>query len=930
MKTTGIGILMAFLALLAPAQDKKALEQRERLSSLHKVTGPTDKAGGTHDKSNIGLFFENRGKLYPHEYAQGPSGSFPITLKPPHEYIYRINPLVGFPGNVIQGRYTTDEEWEAVAGYHNRDSAQIAFSDRPYTWPATGWPVKDASGNPVIFSDQDSYCVYSDSNNSKAMLGIQVNQTGYAFSLKLIQDMIIYKFNVINKSPKRYDSLYFGMYIDIDVGAVENSPNSEYSDDKLDIDRQRNLLYFYDSKGYSRDWGTPTGFFGVAMLQSPSVGGVPLGITDMHYNLYDNDLDRDSIQYGILASAPYLYNSRDGTKYFHLGANAPNLHFDDPGTIPAGGLDLVANIGSGPSTIGPGDTLTFVIAILAGNSKEEIAANTDRAANLVALNYLRPRPPLPFPKITVVPGDGSVNISWDNAAEFSRDPVSGHVFEGYRLYKSVDLGAHWDQIDRNQFPNTSPDPIPLAVFDRIDSIAPDNGLQYSYVDSSVTNGFEYWYSITAYDRGDTLVPSLEDARGNNASAPNLGIAIPRASAIGRTPVSSTPLEQIGTGVSNVRFTVLPDDVPEAAGRTYEIRFAPVARIERGDLRTILSVTRDSLGASTSDMFCIAFSSPATYRLRDLTLGKVLVASGRYLSDSTISISGLRIRMSDTAQQANFRPQAGDSIVISLGLSVTANGSEVLPLQPAKYNLRYATSNGVIISLAPIDPLQSIQQTAGTREVTVRASVSAPDAVTNNLYRLRFDRVYADSARSVFYADISVRNNADSVVKTQDSLSSGGALSFTGFSLTVQFDSTASVGTVVEVRTVKRLPLTYLDAFSFATVGATSNSSTVAAELGRVKVVPNPYLVSSQYEREYGALRREPIRELKFINLPAVCTIYIFTIAGDKVQTIEHNSADGTESWDLRGAGGRVIAPGIYLYLVKTDNAEKLDRFAVIK
>jgi len=35
-------------------------------------------------------------------------------------------------------------------------------------------------------------------------------------------------------------------------------------------------------------------------------------------------------------------------------------------------------------------------------------------------------------------------------------------------------------------------------------------------------------------------------------------------------------------------------------------------------------------------------------------------------------------------------------------------------------------------------------------------------------------------------------------------------------------------------------------------------------------------------------------------------------------------------WDLRGTGGRVIAPGVYLYLVRAGSAEKLGRFAVIK
>jgi hypothetical protein len=103
-----------------------------------------------------------------------------------------------------------------------------------------------------------------------------------------------------------------------------------------------------------------------------------------------------------------------------------------------------------------------------------------------------------------------------------------------------------------------------------------------------------------------------------------------------------------------------------------------------------------------------------------------------------------------------------------------------------------------------------------------------------------------------------------------------------------------------------------------------------ADLEKIKVVPNPYVISSLYEQEYGLLLREPIRALKFNNLPAHCTIYIFNIAGDKVQTIEHASDNGTETWNMRAVGGREIAPGIYLYLVKTETAQKLGRFAVIK
>jgi hypothetical protein len=54
------------------------------------------------------------------------------------------------------------------------------------------------------------------------------------------------------------------------------------------------------------------------------------------------------------------------------------------------------------------------------------------------------------------------------------------------------------------------------------------------------------------------------------------------------------------------------------------------------------------------------------------------------------------------------------------------------------------------------------------------------------------------------------------------------------------------------------------------------------------------------------------------------------MAGDLVATLAHESDNGTETWNMRSAGGREIAAGVYVYIVKTETAQKIDRFAVIK
>lgn len=790
--------------------------------------GIVDRAGGLHNKSNIGEFFENRGRLYAKNLAQGVSGEFPIGSL--HEYIYYCNPMVGVPGNVVQCLYSKAQEWEAVPGYHNPDSAKVAMSDKPYTWPKTGWPVKDAAGKPVFVSNQDSYAVYCDSNNSKARLGIQINQTGYAFSDKSIRDMIIFTFDVINKSTVTYDSLFFCMYMDIDVGGY----TTDFGDQKLALDRKWNRVYAYDVDGWSNDWKTPTGVFGLMFMQTPKVNGVELGLTDFHYNSYDDDVNIDSVQYGQMSSARSLYSSAIGSKFIHPGANLPDIHYDDCATQPASGLDVIGYLGSGPYVALPGDTLKFMVAMIAGNTVAELDSTTVHAYELLAKNFVVTKPPDP-PKVTAVAGDKKVTLTWDSQSESIRDPLTGKLsFEGYRLYKSIDKGLHWDQIDRNLMPGTGADPVPLAIFDRVNGVGPDNGVQYCYVDTNVANGFDYRYSVTGYSIDEVRNSVLESARGNTTEDINYVSAIPRSAALGRIPVSATIPHQTGSGSSHLQFDIRPLDVADAGGRDYVIAFAPVAVLSLGNLRSALQLSVDANGPNTPKTFSLTFSSPSLYALRNLTDGTVLEPAGTYQSGTPIVFEGLRLTLTDDSTAAvGERPEQGDSLIIRQGIRVTSGTQTVLPLQPFSYGVGYSTSSGVIFAIQP----------------------------------------------------------ADSLAQSR---------------------------------------ITYNDRFAFSTTVAGATQPVTDADLERVKVVPNPYLISSLYEPEFGIIRREPIRQIRFNNLPSDCTIHIFNIAGDKVQTIEHHADSGTEAWDLRAAGGREIAPGIYLFLVKTDTAQKLGRFAVIK
>jgi hypothetical protein len=373
MKVTIIIILLLSIYSLFPQ------EKDGKKNSQNQILGINDRAAGIHNAGNIGLFFENRGKLYPRLLTQGPSGEFPINSG--KNYINRLNPMVGIPGNVVQGRYTINEEWEAIGGYHNPALAKIAFSDDPSTWhPVNGWPVKDSNGNPIFISDQDSYCVYADSNNSVNLLNIFIHQTGYVFADDSTEDIIFFKYELINESQNNLDSLYFSLYCDIDVGnATGGVP--EYNDDRIGFDKDNHFLFFFDD-GYTPEWSdSTTGYFGAIFLETPLTTQLQSGITDFHYNIYDDDVDIDTIQFGIISSSDGLYNSDVGYKYFHPGSTG-NMHFDDTSTVPQSGLDIVATISSGPYNLDINQSLVFYTALIGGDDYNDISKNMLTSKNV--------------------------------------------------------------------------------------------------------------------------------------------------------------------------------------------------------------------------------------------------------------------------------------------------------------------------------------------------------------------------------------------------------------------------------------------------------------------------------------------------------------------------------------------------------------------
>ena len=81
----------------------------------------------------------------------------------------------------------------------------------------------------------------------------------------------------------------------------------------------------------------------------------------------------------------------------------------------------------------------------------------------------------------------------------------------------------------------------------------------------------------------------------------------------------------------------------------------------------------------------------------------------------------------------------------------------------------------------------------------------------------------------------------------------------------------------------------------------------------------------------GATRGE--RRIYFEHLPSLCTIRIFTINGDLVQTLVHDVGmqNAREYWNLLNRDGFSVAYGVYIAHIDAPGVgEKILKFALIK
>ncbi|MCK5571765.1 MAG: hypothetical protein KAJ12_03355, partial [Bacteroidetes bacterium] len=406
----------------------------------------------------------------------------------------------------------------------------------------------------------------------------------------------------------------------------------------------------------------------------------------------------------------------------------------------------------------------------------------------------------------------------------------------------------------------------------------ETGLEHSYIDRDVINGQTYYYAVVSYDRGfldttvvgevDGFAPSectsivQVDINGNVRTDVNTAVAVPRAPAAGYLPAGvEGSILHSGPGSGSISVTVIdPDSLLD--GNTYNLEFkndAPfqnnpvptASMINVGDGRVLVE---DQPVVEWSEELVIAdgmivnvFNDSAVTIVR----GETVWEEGGTNTIPTVELDEGFLTV-NIPYPSDFELRFSGSIIDTSTSGLFFGGP---PAQPVNFTIWNHTEDRKMQFLF-YDTDSDARFTPGDRIVTVHGDSLGKPAVQGNY-------------RATWAVQIEEDTSQSSMILPGD-------------------------GDLLSIVTTK--PFRTGEQFQFQIRTAEQDPLRASQELDRIAVVPNPYVGAASWEPPNPYKAGRGTRLVYFVNLPAVCTIRIFTVRGALVQTLYHSStiADGQE------------------------------------
>jgi hypothetical protein len=597
--------------------------------------------------------------------------------------------------------------------------------------------------------------------------------------------------------------------------------------------------------------------------------------------------------------------------------------------------------------------------------QELVTQQLDDAFRAFDANYQFAVSPPP-PVLRAVPGDGHVVLYWDDSSEdvfdrfLERLGENGRNFEGYRVYRStdpalVDARNITDGQGNLQFLE------PIAQFDLDNGITgnhpidinglefylgDDSGLQRHFVDTDVINGRTYYYVVTGYNSGaagagiapgESAINLSINPDGSLSAGDNVLFVSPGMRAAGFTAAEVLQIRKTddeGQATGTVIGEVV-DPRELQVNTTYRITFEDEERTSASG-----EVWRETTGFTLTDVTNgrIIFEERDEFNGEDLPVVdgvKLIVANDTYVPDGGNKAAGSskkRLRVADWQSDVY-----GDDVPATLraeALAGSRNNYKIEFLTPRRAAVTTSRSASMRVERG------NLTMQAQEREVPFRVI----NTETGEPVEFGFvpHNEIEDSERGAagFAAryDAEERRTISDLIYIREPNPDTGKMQ-TAWKISMEPYEAGEVfaaGPGDAVLLNQSTEFTSDDVFEFTideSLVPTEDQSQAASDMDNIRVVPNPYIGANVLEQRPSGADQTITRQLMFTNLPAQCTIRIFSVSGRLVQTLSVNNDiyDGTYKWDMLTKDNLGISYGVYIYHVEAPGiGEKVGKFAVIK
>ncbi len=426
------------------------------------------------------------------------------------EHITEAGPWIGAIVNgqklvsVIRGEagefFATDQPWDTIWVVKRGDTVNIGDPVNPY------WP------DYVGLSDEDFVCKYNDFGPASLKitdhvpLYLDVIQYCYSWQSPPLDQIIVINYKVISK---RYDlqNVYLTNWMNGNIGYV--LAGGYGLDDETYFERNRTMAICRDLPGGPD--GTALGMIGQRNY-FPELNAGDSVLTFIWYNGQQQAIPHTNVdRYNDMSKGLVMENqvsTGDGTKHI---------------------------VSLGPYTLLKNDTLEFSVALILGESIDDLNQKAEILNIVKAKDFRVPSAP-PSPPLRITAENKKVILNWrpkqgDINPENFIDPYRADTitksFEGYKVYKSTkSQDGPWTLLAEFDLPG--------------DDYGSNTGIQYEYTDLGLLNNVDYYYAVTSFSKPDKVIkfPALESSISKNAVIVVPGTAPPET--VGEVAVVPNP------------------------------------------------------------------------------------------------------------------------------------------------------------------------------------------------------------------------------------------------------------------------------------------------------------------------------------------------------------------------------------------------------